>query len=180
MKAAFLDRDGVINKEVGYLHRVQDFEFTEDCLTGLKILTELDYSIIIVTNQAGIARGLYTEKQFLDLTSWLEDTLHLNDVNVLATKYCPHHKDALIEEYRQDCESRKPRPGMFINARDEFGITMKDSIVVGDKITDIYAARSAGVRNCFLVRSGHALPDNVPHDVGVFENLHTLAEFLVR
>jgi D-glycero-D-manno-heptose 1,7-bisphosphate phosphatase len=157
MKVAFLDRDGVINREVNYLFRIEEFEYTENCVEGLKTLRELGYELIIVTNQAGIAKGYYTEEDYHKLTKWYLADLRNKGVDILDVYYCPHHPYGTVELYSKACNCRKPKPGMFFNALTKYDIDMGGSIMIGDKTSDIEAAIDFGIPyvNCFLVLSGH-------------------------
>jgi D-glycero-D-manno-heptose 1,7-bisphosphate phosphatase len=135
-KAVFLDRDGTINVEKHYLYKIEDFEFLPGVIQGLKLLQDAGYLLIIVTNQSGIGRGYYKKEDFLKLNQWMLDTLNRNGVNITKFYYCPHLPDAQIEEYRKDCECRKPKLGMYYMAIKEFNIDVSRSYTVGDKIRD--------------------------------------------
>lgn len=157
MKVAFLDRDGVINEEVRYLHKAKDFIYTHNCISALKIIQNLDYKIIIVTNQAGIAKGFFSESDYQNLTSWFLNDLSNQGVKVMDIFYCPHHPDGKIPAYSFACENRKPSPGMILKAKKKYNIDLKNSFLVGDKHTDIEAAMRAGVGKYYLVESGHTI-----------------------
>jgi D-glycero-D-manno-heptose 1,7-bisphosphate phosphatase len=144
-KALFLDRDGVINKEINYLHKIEDFEFIEGIFDLCRYFKEKGYLIIVVTNQSGIARGYYSHEQFDILTSWMTDEFAKKNIIVNKVYYCPHHPDI-----SGACECRKPDIGMFIEAQKEFDIDLKNSIMVGDNERDIEAALKAGVESTYL------------------------------
>ena len=150
IKTIFLDRDGVINKEVGYLFRISDFEFIEGVFDACLYFHHLGYKIIIISNQSGIARGYYNENDYQKLTEWMLNQFNNNGIKILDTFYCPHGPE-------ENCECRKPKPGMFIEAKDKYNIRMKDSWMIGDKETDIKAANLAGITNTILVRSGYII-----------------------
>lgn len=150
MKIVFLDRDGVINKEVGYLHKVADFEFIEGVFDACQYFQSLGYQVIIVTNQSGIERGYYTEEDFHIVTDWMLKQFKHNGIEVLDVFYCPHGPES-------DCSCRKPKPGMFIQADGKHHIDMSNSWMIGDKEADIQAANSAGISNTILVKSGHEI-----------------------
>lgn len=135
-KAIFLDRDGTINVEKHYLHRIGDFEFLPGVIEGLKILQDEGFLLIIITNQSGIGRGYYTEEDFLTLNTWMINELKCQGVNIEKTYYCPHLPDAKIEKYRQLCTCRKPALGMYEQAVKEFDIDLSQSFSIGDKIRD--------------------------------------------
>ena len=104
-----------------------------------------------MTNQAGIAKGKYTEEQFLELTKWMENQFLKQGIKITKTFYCPYHKDAIIEKYRQDSYDRKPNPGMILKAIEEFNIDPRQSIMIGDKESDLMAAKSANIESQYLV-----------------------------
>jgi D-glycero-D-manno-heptose 1,7-bisphosphate phosphatase len=153
-KAAFVDRDGVIIVDSGFLHRVEDLVFLHGAIEGLQRLQAGGYLLVVITNQSGIARGLYTEADYLRLTAYMQQRLLAAGVQLSAVEYCPHLPDAAIARYRLDCDCRKPRPGMLERAAAALNIDLSASILVGDRATDIQAGRSAGVGRCWLVRSG--------------------------
>jgi D-glycero-D-manno-heptose 1,7-bisphosphate phosphatase len=144
-KALFLDRDGIINIEKNYLYKIEDFEFIEGIFNLTRYYTDLGYLLIIVTNQSGIARGYYTEKQFLELTIFIEKKFTSNGLSIAKTYYCPHHPDITGL-----CSCRKPLPGMFIDAQEEFNIDLNASIMIGDKESDMEAAYKAGIKQRIL------------------------------
>ena len=153
LKTIFLDRDGVINKEVKYLFRIADFEFIEGVFDACLYFQNLDYKIIIISNQSGIARGYYSERDYLELTKWMLDQFNKKDISILDILYCPHGPEST-------CNCRKPKPGMLIEAKYKYDISMKDSWMIGDKETDIEAANLAGITNTILVRSGHLIDES--------------------
>lgn len=153
MKTIFLDRDGVINEDFGYVHQWKDFKFIEGSLKALQLLTKNNFHIIIVTNQAGIAKGLYNEIDFKHLTSEFLNFCVNNKVKILDTFFCPHHIDGVIPKYSIACSNRKPESGMFLKASKLYDIDMKSSIMVGDNITDILASVNAGIKENYLVNN---------------------------
>jgi D-glycero-D-manno-heptose 1,7-bisphosphate phosphatase len=156
-KAAFIDRDGVINVESGYPYRLEDFVFLPGAIDGLQRLQAAGYLLVVITNQSGIARGFYTEADYLRLTAYMQQQLLAAGVQLSAVEYCPHLPDAEIARYRAVCDCRKPLPGMLHRAACALNIDLSASILVGDRATDIQAGRSAGVGRCWLVRSGAEL-----------------------
>ena len=135
-KAVFLDRDGTINADKNYLYRVEDFEFLPGAVEALRMLQSHGFLLIIITNQSGIARGYYTENDFLTLTEWMLERLKESGVNIAKVYYCPHLPDAKIPEYRKICDCRKPETGLFEEAAREFDVDMAVSFAVGDKMRD--------------------------------------------
>ena len=148
--ALFLDRDGVINVDYGHVGRVEDFHFIDGIFELCEKAQEKGYLIIIVTNQAGIAKGKYTEEQFLELTKWMENEFLNHKIKIAKTYYCPYHEKAAIKQYKQDSFDRKPNPGMLLKAIKEFNIDPRKSIMIGDKESDIEAAEVAEISNIIL------------------------------
>lgn len=139
-KALFLDRDGVVNVEKNYLHKIEDFELMEGIVDVCRSYQEQGYLIIIVTNQSGISRGYYTEDDFAHLSRWMVG--HFKELGIAITRiyHCPHH-----ESIDGVCECRKPEPGMFLEAQREYDLDMAASVMIGDNERDIEAAIRAGV-----------------------------------
>ncbi|NKF52623.1 D-glycero-beta-D-manno-heptose 1,7-bisphosphate 7-phosphatase [Shewanella sp. WXL01] len=153
-KAVFLDRDGVINVDHGYVHKVDDFEYIEGVFEACLAFKKLGYKIVVVTNQSGIARGKYTEDDFHTLTEWMDWNFADKGVDLDGIYYCPHHPEKGIGEYKQDCDCRKPKPGMLNTAARFLKIDMSQSVMVGDKADDMRAGKAAGVPTNILVRTG--------------------------
>jgi D-glycero-D-manno-heptose 1,7-bisphosphate phosphatase len=152
IKTIFLDRDGVINKEVGYLHKIKDFKFIDGVFDACLYFRSLGYQLIIVTNQSGIGRGYYNEDDFHIVNNWMLEKFSKKDINILDVFFCPHGPES-------DCDCRKPKPGMFNQANNKYGIDMKNSWMIGDKEADVQAAKTAGIQNTILVKSGHAIDE---------------------
>jgi D-glycero-D-manno-heptose 1,7-bisphosphate phosphatase len=152
-KAAFLDRDGVINQDKAYVHRWEDFEFVPGAIEGMRRLQQAGYAMVIVTNQSGLARGYYSEEQYQELTRALLVELARQGVQVDGVYHCPHHPKGSVPHLATDCDCRKPAPGMILQAARELGLSLADSILIGDKPTDIEAARAAGVGHAYRVHS---------------------------
>lgn len=157
-KAIFLDRDGVINRDIGYLGSWNNFEFLPGAQSAMRALCEAGYSIIIVTNQSGIARGYYSIDDYERLTTEMIGSLSECGVSVLAVYYCPHHPTGSVERFAVNCDCRKPAPGMILRAAAEHGIDLASSVFIGDKHTDMQAAASAGVGRAYLVGVSDPLP----------------------
>ena len=153
MTALFLDRDGVINHDYGYVHTWEKFDFIDGTLDALSALSKLNLKIIVVTNQAGIAKGYYTESLLLELHKKLDNFLHSKNIFIEDYYYCPHHKDGVIPKYSICCNCRKPKPEMFIKAKNKHKLNLSKSIMIGDKISDLVAAKKAGIKKTFLVNN---------------------------
>lgn len=149
----------MINRDHGYVHDEHDFEFIDGVFEATKALKQQGYLLVLVTNQSGIARHLFSEERFLDLTQWMDWNFVDHGVEFDGFYYCPHHPEHGIGEYKQDCDCRKPKPGMFLSARDFLKIDMARSVMVGDKAQDLQAALAAGVGTKVLVRSGKAVTE---------------------
>ena len=143
--AAFLDRDGVINIDRGYVCRREDFAFVPGVLTGARQLHALQFALVVITNQSGIGRGLYDEAAFQDLTSWMKQQFADADAPLSGVYHCPHHPTEAIGAYRRACDCRKPAAGMLFAAARDLGLDLSRSVMFGDRASDLLAARAAGV-----------------------------------
>lgn len=152
-KVIFLDRDGTINVDFGYVYKMEDFEFIDGVLTGLKLLQDAGYLLIIVTNQSGIARGYYTVEDFNKLTNWMILRLDEHGINISKVYYCPHLSDGNIEEFSIDCNCRKPKTELFEKAINEFDVDTKYSFVIGDKIRDLAICNTTEVTGILLTNN---------------------------
>jgi D-glycero-D-manno-heptose 1,7-bisphosphate phosphatase len=170
-RCLFLDRDGVINLDIGYVHTAGQTQWLPGIFTLVGDALKDGYVAVVVTNQAGIARGYYSQQQFQAFTRWVHDEFRARGVPLLATYHCPHHPDG-IGELAVRCQCRKPAPGMFLQAIADWQIDASDSVVIGDKISDLQAARDAGLRRGMLLGSqclpqwkdlvGSSLPEMEP------------------
>ena len=151
MKPIFLDRDGVINRNKGYVFSWDDFSFLSGSLNALQILTRLKYDIFIITNQSGIARGYYSETDVYKLHTKLLEFLMLNHVRIAGIYFCPHHPTVEHPHYGKECKCRKPRPGMLLQAASEYDFNCSEAIMIGDKVTDVLAGYNAGVKKSYLI-----------------------------
>jgi len=145
-KALFLDRDGVINIEKNYVHRIEDFEFTEGIFDLCRHFIEKGFIVVVITNQAGIARGYYSEKDFKRLTKWMLQRFEEEGIEIATVKFCPHHPD-----FTGPCLCRKPEPGMILEAASELDIDLSESVLIGDKMSDIEAGKKAGLSTLCLI-----------------------------
>lgn len=153
-KAVFLDRDGVITKEPPYYtHKIDQLELIPKSAEAIRLLNESGFKVIVVSNQAGVARGYYQEKDIKIYNNEMKRQLEVKDAYIDAIYYCPHHPDAAIEKYKINCNCRKPKPGMLRQAEKDLNINLKHSFLVGDKMSDIEAGYRAGCK-AILVLTG--------------------------
>ena len=154
MKVLFLDRDGVINIDHGHVSRIEDFVFIDGIFELCKYYISKNYKVIVVTNQTGIGLGLYTLDDFIKVNNYMLEEFKKHGVDILDVFYCPHDPNS-------NCECRKPKPKMFFDAKDKYNIDLKNSIMVGDKVTDAIAAYNAGIKNIYLINNNEELDFNV-------------------
>lgn len=152
-KAIFLDRDGTINVEKNYLFKVNDFEFLPGAIAAMSILQHAGYKLIIITNQSGIGRGFYTEKDFHILNSWMLETLLERGIVIDRVYYCPHLPDASVEQYRKICDCRKPKLGLFYRAVNEFNLNLAECFSIGDRIRDCAICASTECKGFLIGKS---------------------------
>ncbi len=154
-KGLFLDRDGVINIDHGYVHKVQDFDFVSGIFDLTLEAVNKGYLIFVITNQAGIGRGFYSLNEFNLLTDWMCSKFFSEGITLSKVYYCPYHPTHGKGNYKQDHELRKPNPGMINQAMEEFHVDLSKSILIGDKLTDIQAGKNAGVGTNILYQGGN-------------------------
>lgn len=177
-KALFLDRDGVVNVEKNYVFRIEDFEFCPGIFDLCRAAQENGYAIVIVTNQSGIARGLYTEEDFARLTDWMLARFRSEGVAVAKVYYSPFHPHHGVGEYKRDSEDRKPKPGMLLRAVEELNLDLARCILVGDRESDIEAGISAGVGLNVLLRANEAAPKPADANFVVVKSLTEIEAIL--
>jgi D-glycero-D-manno-heptose 1,7-bisphosphate phosphatase len=167
-RAAFLDRDGVINLDHGYVYRVEDFEFVPGVLESAAELVRLGLLLVVVTNQAGIGRGMYSEEDFAKLTHWMRARFAERAGPIAAVYHCPHHPSLATGALRVACDCRKPAPGMLLRAQRDLDIDLARSVFFGDKCDDMRAGLAAGVGTRVLLgKDGHGVPTDPCADGGV-------------
>lgn len=164
-KALFLDRDGVVNVDKGFVHTREAFEFIPGIFELCAKAHAMGYGLIICTNQSGIGRGLFSQAQFDSLTEWMTAEFAARQAPLAAVYHCPYHPEEGKGAYRLASPDRKPQPGMFLKARERFGLDMAASLAIGDTPRDAQAALAAGV--------GTVL--NLGQDVPGAVNIPTLA-----
>jgi D-glycero-D-manno-heptose 1,7-bisphosphate phosphatase len=148
--ALILDRDGVVNEDVGYLYRIEECRFVDGIFALARAFSGRGFALVIATNQAGIGRGYYGEPEFERLMAWMKGEFARHGAPLDAVYHCPYHPTEAVGPYRRDSEFRKPRPGMLLRAATELGLDLERSWCIGDKMTDIEAGRAAGLRNLVL------------------------------
>jgi D-glycero-D-manno-heptose 1,7-bisphosphate phosphatase len=176
MKVLFLDRDGIVNLDHGYVYKIDYFDFNEGIFKLCLLAQKNNYKIIIVTNQSGIARGYYTENDFNILTKWMINEFKKNDIDILDVLYCPHHEEKGINQYKVACNCRKPMSGMFKEAQRKYNIKLQDSIMIGDKISDVIASNSSGIKSNFLINSKYNSDLKEKNSSSFFVNVSDLNE----
>jgi D-glycero-D-manno-heptose 1,7-bisphosphate phosphatase len=173
IKTIFLDRDGVINEENNYVHKIEDFKFIRGVFETCKYLINLNYEIIIITNQSGIARGYFNKNDYDKLTRWMINKFQKKEIKILDIFYCPHAPKDL-------CLCRKPKPGMLLEAQKKYKIDMKNSWLIGDKEDDILAANNAGIFNTILVNSGLKIDKSKSNAKHFLESIHDSKKVIVK
>lgn len=149
-KAVFLDRDGVINKDFSYVYQRRNFVFNDGIFDLLRIFQENKYLLFIITNQSGIARGLFSEKQYNEITEYYLSILGDLGIRISGVFHCSHHPDFSKSPF-SNCNCRKPKPGLFLKVQKEYQINMFESIAIGDSLRDLEAAYLSGIKNRILV-----------------------------
>lgn len=150
-RALLLDRDGVINVDHGYVHTPEATDWVPGVFELCRVAQEAGLVLVVVTNQAGIGRGYYSDAQFRDYAGWVHAQFLQRGLAILATYYCPEHPEAALPAYRRDSGRRKPQPGMVLAAARDWNLNLEASVLVGDMPSDIEAARRAGVGRSFLL-----------------------------
>ena len=170
-KIIFLDRDGVINEEKNYLHMIEDFIFIDGVFESLKLMQKLGYELIVVTNQSGIGRGLYSTEDFLTIDKWMKKEFERNNIKILSSVYCPHKPE-------QNCNCRKPKPGMLEKCFEKYQISKENSWIIGDSERDIEAGIRAGIKKTILVRSGHPIDEKNTKAKVVIDSIREITQII--
>jgi D-glycero-D-manno-heptose 1,7-bisphosphate phosphatase len=152
--AVFFDRDGVLNRDIGYLHRPEDFVWLEGAKEAIRLCNDAGYLVFVVTNQAGVARGHYGEDDVQALHRWMNSELAALGAHIDAFEYCPHHPEGISAQYRRACSRRKPEPGMLLDLLSQWPVDREASFLIGNMQSDLDAATGAGIR-AYLYRSGN-------------------------
>lgn len=174
-RALLLDKDGVINVDHGYVCTPERTDFIEGIFDLCRSATTRGWLVVVVTNQAGIARGHYTERQFLDYMDWVRSEFRKHGAQIDAVYYCPHHPVHGLGKYHVDCDCRKPKPGMILAAQRDLGLDLAGSVFVGDNVSDMAAGAAAGVGACVNVQAGAATQhDRAALDNGVLQDVQRI------
>lgn len=179
-RALFLDRDGVVNHDLGYTSSAENFRFIDGVFELCRAAIESDYLLIVVTNQAGIGRGYYSEQDFLSLTKWMCDQFEEQGAPITDVFYCPYHPEYGVGHYKKDSFDRKPNPGMLLSAMEKHRLDPEHSIMIGDKSSDMQAANNAGIGvRCHYLANGcsEALSNAATHKIhSLLEGISLLTE----
>lgn len=171
-RAIFLDRDGVINIDHGYVYRPEDFTLIDGVLSACAKFVAAGWVLVVITNQSGIGRGYYSESDFSLLTEYMKKIFADAEAPISKVYFCPHHPEKAQEPYRCHCACRKPEPGMILQAQTELNIDLSASIMVGDKPSDMKAAQAAGIPQRILVgTNGEKTPELIPPATHVARSL---------
>jgi len=154
-KACFLDRDGVLIEEAHYIKDPDHVKIIPGAYAALKKLKAMGFLCIVISNQSGVARGYFKEEDIRAIEERIDESLSAGDLKIDAYYNCPHHPEGTVHEYKKDCDCRKPGPGMILKAAAEHDIDLKSSFMIGDKFSDLKAAKNAGCPSQILVRTGH-------------------------
>lgn len=149
-KAVFLDRDGTINIDKGYVYKIEDFEFIKGAPEAIKRLNDFGYRVIVVTNQSGVARGFYSENDVITLHQYVNSILKEYDAHIDGFYYCPHHAKYGFGKYKINCDCRKPKPGLIEKAILDFSIDASKSWMIGDNLNDVAAGKAANIRSLLI------------------------------
>jgi D-glycero-D-manno-heptose 1,7-bisphosphate phosphatase len=156
--AVFLDRDGTVIEEAGYINQIARLRLFPWSLDAMRLLNRAGFRLIVVTNQAGVARGYFDEAFVRRAHGFLDDRFRAAGAEVDGFYHCPHHPDANVAEYRRACECRKPAPGMFLQAARDHGLDLSRSYAIGDRWHDVQAAQRAGA-TAIMVRTGYGVTE---------------------
>ncbi len=178
-KATFLDRDGVIVEDIGYPHKIEQLKLIPKSAEAIKILNDNNFIVIIVTNQSGIAKGYFIENDTIIFNNIMEEELKKHDARIDAIYYCPHHPNGIIEKYKIDCNCRKPKSGMLIDAKKDFNINLNQSFIIGDRLTDMEAGKNVGCK-CIMVLTGNGKYEKKNNKIDyIAQDLHDAVEHII-
>ncbi|MAG45307.1 MAG: D,D-heptose 1,7-bisphosphate phosphatase [Nanoarchaeota archaeon] len=180
-KAILLDRDGTINVDEGYTHKIENLEFEQGAIKGLKTLQDLGYKLIIITSQSGIGRGKYTEEQYQTFMQEMYKRLGVEGIKIETDYFCPHHPEKAIGKYKKDCNCRKPKTGMLEQSVKDFNLEISRCWAIGDKMSDIEMGQRGGCRTVLVLtakagKEEKANPDIKPDYTA--QNLEEAANYI--
>ena len=182
--AVFLDRDGTLLEEAGYLDRLERLVFFPFSVDAVRLLNRAGFAVVIVTNQAGIARGIFKEAFVAEAHAHIARRLDAGGARVDGFYYCPHHPEAVVAEFRRDCDCRKPKPGMLTRAASDLGLALERSFIVGDRWHDLEAGQRVGAGS-ILVRTGYgrteeAAPRREVRPSAIVDNVMAAVSWILR
>lgn len=182
-KACFLDRDGVLITDMDYLKDPEKVELIPRAAEALKMLKKAGYMIIVISNQSGVARGMFEESDVIAVNRKINELLSKDGIPIDDFYYCPHHFEGNVAEYSFECECRKPSPGMILQATEDHDIDLSKSFMIGDKVSDFHAANNAGCHLGILVRTGHGesqIAENDTSGIQVCDDISCAVEWYLR
>lgn len=181
--AVFLDRDGTLLEEAGYVDRLERLVFFPFAIDAVRLLNRAGLAVVLVTNQSGVGRGMYSEAFVAEAHDLILRRLAAGGARLDGAYYCPHHPAAELEQYRRACDCRKPGPGMMRQAAADLGLDLSGSFTVGDKWSDVEAGRAAGAQ-ALLVRTGYGRSTEAAHDTAaaaaVVDDVISAAAWILR
>jgi D-glycero-D-manno-heptose 1,7-bisphosphate phosphatase len=174
--AVFLDRDGTINEEVNFVKSVEELKLIPCAARAINRMNDLDLRTIVLSNQSGIARGFFTEKELNEINTRLLKLLKIENATIDSIYYCPHHPEGVVKEFAINCDCRKPKTGMILKAAKEFNINVEKSFVIGDMMRDLECGKNAGTKNILVltgkgretlneIKTNSFQPDFIAHDL---------------
>ena len=178
----FLDRDGIINQDDDYVYRIEDFIINEGIYKVIRCAKNYGLKVIVVTNQSGIGRGMFSEKDFNKLTSWMMSKFNENNASIDKVYFSPNHPSKGKGKYKKEDYDRKPNPGMILKAESEFNISLENSVLIGDMESDIKAARNAGIKNIIHFKECHDNSEIVRINKDLYQtsSFESISKFLTQ
>ena len=154
-RAVFFDRDGVLDVDIIDLHEVEKFQWIDGAMDAIKFCNDKGFLVVVITNQSGIARGIFTEDDVKQIHSYMQSELEKIGAHIDAFYYCPHHPNGTVEPYAKVCDCRKPKPGLIFRALKDLNIDPSTSIMIGDHDRDVEAGQNAGLKSAILFEGGN-------------------------